>query len=439
MKTKIAAVLSALLIGTTALCGCGQGSGNGGKPAGDKYDVLNLGEIAVGIYVTPSDAHREQKYFTWMSEAGINFVNGFRWSENTDDKIMQCLNFSEVAGLKFLVNDMKVLNNLETYIKTKNPLLIDQSMEQIKKYSDHNAYAGQFFIDEPFRSDLEGIADFTNMYDEQFAGNFWGVNMFSTQVEGLGCTYEDFMNAYFDLTNAKYYSFDCYPCLTDDGLLTDFFYSMDFIRSKTLARKLPYWAYIQAIGIGWANGEIYKRDPSENDIRWQVFMNLAFGAKGINYFTYDTPIGGAETFTEGMINPAGERTEHYYAAQGVNLEFKNYGNILLHSDAEGVIYNKLNASSGKYRLYDEPLTAYGHVTAVSGDKFVAGCFKHTSNGKKYMLIVPSLPNEGARAELAVSGLNTVNAYVGGELTEVAAENGKVIFDISAGNAVFIEI
>lgn len=445
---KIIALCLTCLFGFAPLCACNSDKGPSGpetKPVNANYDPLGLNEIAIGIYITPDDAHREQKYFDYMVEAGINFVNGFRWYEDTDDEVMQCLNLAEKAGLPFLVNDKTVLDNIETYFQTKNAVLLESSMQQIQKYVDHPAYAGQFFIDEPYRDKLEDLAEFTNLYEQVFPGNYWNINMFSPNVSELGCTYEQFMDDYFALTNARVYSYDHYPLLQydendpyADGMDTGFYYGLDLVRSKTLERNIPFWTYIQAIGIGGADGILTKRDPSRNDIRWSEFINLAFGAKGLQYFTYFTPASGAETFTEGLIDANGEKTEHYEAAKEVNQEIKAFGNILLFSDAEGVIFNK-QPSNNRYKLYTEPFESYGRVESTGGDTFVAGCFRHTSTGKQYLLITPHTPLDSAHVELNVTGSGAFEAYEHGQRTEVTAENGKVSFDIAAGDAVFIQV
>lgn len=441
-RGKFAAALAGIMLGVCAFGGCGEGEEKPSSPK-DNYDVMGLNAIPVGIYVTPDDAHREQKYFDYMSEAGINFINGFRWYEDTDEEVMTCLNYSEVAGLRFLVNDKRILDNIETYFTTKNPLLIEESMAQVQKYVEHPAYGGQFFIDEPWRGQLEDLAEFTKAYDSLF-GKFWSINHFGANVENLGCTYEQFIDDYFELTNASMYSFDTYPLLEFDendpaahGEMDGFFYGLDLIRSKTLEKKAPFWAYVQTLGIG-ANGILQKRTPDREDIRWNVFINLAFGAKGIQYFTYFTPGSGSETFTEGMIGLDGEKTERYEYVKEVDLEFHKYGEILLHCDAEGIIYNK-QSSNRRYRLYEEKLESYGSVTSVDGDSFVAGCFKHTGSGKNYLFITPPTPRDSAAATLKISGKSSVNAWIKGEKKQFEVKNGEVTFQIADGDAVLVEV
>lgn len=440
---KIAAVLAGIMAGVCVLGGCGDKPPKNAEPD-DEYDVMGLNVLPVGIYVTPDDAHREQKYFDYMSEAGINFVNGFRWYEDTDDEIMDCLDFSQAAGLRFLVNDKVVLDNIQEYFTTKNPLLIEESMSQIQKYAGHPAYGGQFFIDEPYRGQLEDLSEYTKTYDSIF-GKFWSINHFGANVDNLGCTYEQFIDDYFELTDAAMYSFDTYPLLEFDendpsahGEMDGFFYGLDLIRSKTLEKGKPFWAYVQTLGIG-ANGVLTKRTPDREDIRWNVFINLAFGAKGIQYFTYFTPANGTETFTEGMIGLDGEKTERYDYIKEVNFEFQKYGEILLHCDAEGIIYNK-QPNNRRYRLYEEKFEQYGIVDSVGGDSFVAGCFRHTGSQRNYLFITPPTPRDSAEVVLHLKKGKAVNVYIKGERTEVKADgDGNVILKLAAGDAVLAEV
>ena len=418
-------------------------------PVVDAYDVMNLGEIAVGIYATPPTP--TQEHYSWMAQAGINFVNGFRWSETSVDEIREAMTYADNEDMKFLVNDGVVYDLLDDHFKLdpksadyeiQSKALVNQAMEQIALYSDHSAYAGQFFIDEPFNYQLDDIAAFSNAFDEEYEGYFWNVNMFPTQIAAgtLGANYTDFMDNYFNLTNAKSYSFDCYPMLID-GIMSDYIYCLDLVRTKTVERGVPFWNFIQVMGIGDTKIGLQKRDPSDEDIRWQVFMSLAFGAKGIQYFTYATPDSTDEVFTAGMIDKDGNRSPHYYAVQEVNEDFKDYSEILVHCDSKGVIYNGLEAT-GNYTLYSSNslLNSYGALQAISGDAAIIGCFEHTATNKQYIMIVPPSPETGARMELSFDdSLDTITTYMNCATEEVELEDGKVTLTIARGDAIFIEI
>jgi hypothetical protein len=61
-----------------------------------------------------------------------------------------------------------------------------------------------------------------------------------------------------------------------------------------------FWNFFNAMPFGGHS------DPSEAQIRWQIFTSLAYGAKGVLYFCYFSPAGHG-TFARGggVIYPRG--------------------------------------------------------------------------------------------------------------------------------------
>ena len=76
---------------------------------------------------------------------------------------------------------------------------------------------------------------------------------------------------------------------------------------------LPYW-YIQSTSFGR-----WRREPKEKDFSYQYFVCLAYGARGINHFTYTSPLGGE--FAEkdvALIDRKGKPTERYWYVKALN-------------------------------------------------------------------------------------------------------------------------
>jgi hypothetical protein len=75
-----------------------------------------------------------------------------------------------------------------------------------------------------------------------------------------------------------------------------------------LAREagIPFWSFILLI-----EHDPYRR-VTPGELRWQVSMLLAYGARGIGYFTYWTPHANpANNWKPAIIDTAGRRTEWY--------------------------------------------------------------------------------------------------------------------------------
>jgi hypothetical protein len=205
------------------------------------------------------------------------------------------------------------------------------------------------------------------------AADFW----FTVNQNIQGGTYEDYVYRWTQ-TNPDVLVFDHYPFLVGGGMTNSYYTNLEIIRRQALAARIDFWAYIQAVGI---NG--YYRTPSQSDMRYQIYTNLAYGAKGYIYFTYWTPASsGGETFENGLLLPDGTRNVSYDWAKDLNAEVLNLGPTLMSLTSEAVYH-----SGG---LPEPTVTAlpsgfFWQPTDASAP-LVIGYFKNAS-GRKYVMVV----------------------------------------------------
>ena len=84
-----------------------------------------------------------------------------------------------------------------------------------------------------------------------------------------------------------------------------------------------------------------RRRPNEAEVRWQVNTGLAYGAKGIQYFTYwtpDLPPNDPVRFGEALVSVNGRRTQLYDYAQRINRYLRVVGKVLLPLTSESVAH-----------------------------------------------------------------------------------------------------
>lgn len=434
---KIALFLSVIAM-STLFFGCNKPDDGKAIEQFD-YDVFGLSNLAIGLWVTPPEGFMTEDYYREMSEMGINIVNGFPYHEKSEQQIKNVLDYSHKYGMKFLVAQMQIENNIKAYQQNPSKALIDDSMELIKKYADHPAFAGSLFLDEPGRGMFSALDDFIKEYEKQFPGKPWYVNMLPMYATGaIGTsTYEEYIEEWIRITNPKFVSFDFYPLLTYDTTapniryeLEDYYYNLDLLRHITKKAGLPYWGFVSTLEIT----EATVRDPSREDLRWQVFSHLAFGAKGIQYFCYWTPgsLGGTA-----IIDMEGNKTEKYDWAKELNEEILTYGQILLNSHAEGVMFHDIR--KGAQNIYSAALTNFGPIAAIDGNRYVAGCFTDQRDGTKSVLISPTTPRDNISVTINFKQvLSKVTAYIGGVKQQLDVNGTSLTLNINKGDAVLIQ-
>ena len=88
----------------------------------------------------------------------------------------------------------------------------------------------------------------------------------------------------------------------------------------------PFWAF--ALSVAHGPYPI----PTVGEIKLQLFSNLAYGAQGLQYFTYWTPGKNPNwNFHHAPIALNGKRTDVYDRIKLVNREIQNLAAVFLHS------------------------------------------------------------------------------------------------------------
>lgn len=226
-------------------------------------------------------------------------------------------------------------------------------------------------------------------------------------------------------------SFDDYE-IFDDG--TDrpgrFYGNLATVRDAALANDVPLWAFAVTIRhAGYAG--IYRR-PSESDLRWMQFSNLAYGAKGLWYFTY----WGATTLkgfsTVGIVRNDGTRSELYDMARRINFTVIPIGDTLLRLRSVAVHHGA------------GPLGRW--IDRVSGASPLVG-FLEDTNGDRYAWVVNKRHGMGLGTKETADtltltfapGVREVEAvsWLDGKTGPLALRGGQATLEISGGTGVLL--
>jgi hypothetical protein len=152
----------------------------------------------------------------------------------------------------------------------------------VADYRIQPGFLGYYFTDEPAAEDFWSLGRYHAALKARDPAhisfnNLLGRGAFATRAE-----WEAYVNAYADTVQPAVLCDDHY----DFGLMGDrgqFVENAAGLAAIARARGLPFWVIVQLIQHG--NG----RALTAGELRWQASMVLAYGARGIGYFTYWTP------------------------------------------------------------------------------------------------------------------------------------------------------
>lgn len=294
-----------------------------------------------------------------------------------------------------------------------DPGTVSQRIQYLyERFGNHPALAGLLLYDEPHRS-LFGILRYAKeQVGQQQAGkdlpyvNVWPSH--ASPKNALGAeSYVDYLEKY--MNEARYpgavappvLSFDHYPLLADERTTADFFYNHAVIRNFSRRFGVPSWGFVQSMGFdGRSVGLAVRRRPDEAEIFWQINVALAYGVKGLQYFTYWTPENNEVRFGGALISRAGTRTPLYDYAVRANDFLRKVGGVLLPLTSISVTH------FGETRLPrgTRPFRGDPYVRAASGHPAILSFFSNPKDpAERYVLVVNRSPNRASRTRLTIPG------------------------------------
>ena len=272
-------------------------------------------------------------------------------SENTDARykeVSECnftltfggdINVVHKHGLKCMVFDNRIFAAL-----AKPGAETDAGIDAaVKDYAKHPGFFGFFLRDEPNSRDFPALAHVNQRLIAADAKGIPYINLFPTYAsqEQLGNpTYAAHVEQFLSEVKPKVLSYDHYALLQGRER-PDYFQNMEIIRDGGLKHNVPFWFILLT------TPHFGYRTPSEGDVRWQVFTALAYGAKGIMYFTY-WPVK-EQGWGDAIIKHDGTRSERYDVVKRINGEIKTLAPTLLKLTSSKVYHSAAQTPNGASR------------------------------------------------------------------------------------------
>ena len=207
------------------------------------------------------------------------------------------------------------------------------------------------YIDEADGSRHDITSSDVNAYLKQIDPKHPGyINLLPTwarqiKVEGskysyLGtATYEDYVRQFVQKVKPAMLCYDNYGMLKH-GDRGDFHENLETVRKVAQEANIPFWNIVLVT----QHGDF--RVLTEPELRFEAMQTLAFGARGLVWFTYWSPQGidTGTTWTHAMIDEHGSRTEHYEMVRSINADVLAIGRELKNAKNVGLVQREKGKS-----------------------------------------------------------------------------------------------
>ena len=216
----------------------------------------------------------------------------------------------------------------------------DKMRAVVADYHDHSALWGYFITDEPSADEFRALADIVAELRRLDPDHPAYINLYPNYAEPwrLGAErYADYVTQFIETVQPSLVCYDHYALLEDDVTRPVYFPNLATVRGKCVEAGLDFWQVILATPFG------SYRNPTDADLRWQVWTTLAYGAKGVSYYTYWTPMW--KNYHDAVIDEFGERTHHYPLVQRINRQVVQLGPTLAGLRSVGVVHGSGQAGA----------------------------------------------------------------------------------------------
>jgi hypothetical protein len=276
-----------------------------------------------------SDAEIQLRYTT-LKEAGFLYSLSHR---TDDDNLEKALNAAQATGIKIIAN----------YFNWEPPYDVSSDADitaSVNRFKNHPALGGYYLRDEPPFSIFNYLGDKARLIEsidpnpEHFCYiNVGGATVADQGFHGVGGDYlTNYLTPFVNAIPVKFMAFNTYPITVESldpenkhagyRILDKGWYGvLELFLQKSKQSGLPFWTF----AVSSAHQSFPA--PITSDLRMEIYTSLAYGAQGIQYFTYWSQGSGFYA----IVDPGGNKTTVYNVVRDMNEEMQNYAAVFLGS------------------------------------------------------------------------------------------------------------
>lgn len=346
---------------------------------------------------TPGDAQALKD----IKDCGFNMA-GFVAPEHV--KLVQ------KAGLKCFVDD-----------PTVSPFVTDENMTDAEiekrvnamtaKFKDNPAVYGYYVKDEPIALQFANLTRWSKAIRKADPNATPYINLLPIGAQGPGSKdYDDYLEQFAKVNKAAYISYDHYTLLDDGWSSPSLYRNLEAVRKVSLKHRIPFW------NIVLANSHFRYAEVTQGGLNLQVYATLAYGGRGISYFTYFAPLAG--NYRNAAVDQYLHKTPTWDMLRLINSQINTLGPTYLKLRSVNAFHNQ-----------DVPQDCRGldsskYVAEITGGNFLVGEFIGPDNTPFVIIVNKDIhKSTGFGLKFKEQGTVMMTSPYTGETTPFGGENG----------------
>ncbi len=283
------------------------------------FPLLPDGSFPIAGWCTPPVRETTPERLREYRDAGFTVLLPALEDPYLEARNRERLEIAAEVGLWAIVRDDRVHPD-----EARRPGWEDRVRASVDAYGRMPALLGYFLADEPGPETFSSLAGLTARYAALDRQHPAYANLYGLSPAGYGYagrTYRAFLEEFLDATRPALFSVDHYT-LRRDGDTPNFCPGLDTTRQMAARFDAAFWSILQL------TPHLEFRDLGVGELLWQAHLSLAYGAKGIVWFTYWTPRPDETGYRDGPIAYDGRRTPAYQRVARVNRSIQSLGRAI---------------------------------------------------------------------------------------------------------------
>jgi hypothetical protein len=328
--------------------------------AGAAEKLPDAPPLPILAWAGPPEQETTAERYKELAEAGFTHnYTGF----GSMAAMAKALDVAQASGLKLFVS---------------TPELERDPEGTARRFKSHPAVAGYALRDEPSAGDFEGLAKWVRRIQSVDADHPCYINLYPNYCPpaALGTAdYREHVARFVKEVPVQLLSFDHYP-VVGQSLRPEWYDNLEVVSAAAREAGKPFWAF------ALATAHSAYPVPTTGQLRVQVYSNLAYGAQGIQYFTYWTPRSDTWDFHEGPITPDGKRSAVYDRVREVNREIQALRGVFVGSKVLSVGHTGKSIPAGT-----RPYAPVAPVTSLKTESTGAAVSVLAKDRRRFLVVV----------------------------------------------------
>ena len=413
-----------------------------------KVRYAESGAFSVSGWITPqdvgigemSDTVDFENAMANMAASGINFSLPNIWEGDTLFYRQRLVYTCNKLGMQTLVYDADLIRYLAgaSYDEAT-------AWQMVESYASEASFAGHFIMDEPNGEQLQRLKLAAERYRRLLPGKIFYVNLFPDYVRS---DYEVYLDEYFDTVGGDRISYDYYVLqghsASEYNMKTTHLRNLDTAAKKAKEKGAALYTIIASTGhMNEWDGVYLRNIESKADLGFQAYSAMAYGIKGLTWFTYLSMDDGRYGEQPGMYDKYGNKTKVYDYVSELNADIRAFSDVYCSYDWTGtmLVEGTKDGENENFANVASPLRSHRAVTSITADHdVIAGTF---FDGTSDALLLASYgdPSFGFMPDVTVTFDKPylLTIYANGTKKEVRMNGREYTFHLGCGGGAFVEL